>query len=316
LTSEQPNEEIAMKIAVTGATGFLGRYMVSHLAGAGHKLQCWYRPTSDLGHFPTPLPAGSVTWIEGSLGDEKATRELIEGAQAVVHAALDHPSGGFRGAEGNLLSFVETNVLGTLRLIDAAQEARIGRFIFISSCAVHERILPDRPLDETHPLWTTNHYGAHKAAIEAFVHSYGMGQGFPICALRPTGIYGLAHPARASKWYQLIERVVEGRSVECRRGGKEVHAADVARAVEILLLAEAAQITGEAFNCYDRYISDYEVATITRRLTGSSARIDGAETSPRNQIATGKLAALGMSYGGLALLEQTIKQLMSAAKIE
>jgi nucleoside-diphosphate-sugar epimerase len=199
-------------------------------------------------------------------------------------------------------------------LIEAAREARIGRFIFISSCAVHEKILPDRPLDETHPLWTTSHYGAHKAAIEAFVHSYGLGQGFPICALRPTGIYGVAHPARSSKWYPLIERVVEGRSVECGRGGKEVHAADVARAVEILLLADAARITGEAFNCYDRYISEYEVATITRRLTGSSARIEGTETSPRNQIATGKLAALGMSYGGATMLEATIMQLISAAR--
>ena len=61
---------------------------------------------------------------------------------------------------------------------------------FFSTCAVHEVILDDRPLDETHPLWPTSHYGAHKAALEAFVHSYGLGQGWPICALRPTGIYG------------------------------------------------------------------------------------------------------------------------------
>src|SRR6185312_5563186 len=142
------------------------------------------------------------------------------------------------GAEGNLLEFVEKNVTGTLRLIEAARGAGVKRFIFISTCAVHDQILSDRPLDETHPLWPASHYGAHKAAIEAFVHSFGLGQGYPICALRPTGIYGLAHPAKASKWFDLIQSVARGQSVTVSRGGKEVHAADVARAVEILLTAD------------------------------------------------------------------------------
>lgn len=303
-----------MKIAVTGATGFLGRYVVSRLAGAGHRLNCWCRPTSDLSHFPTPLPPGSVDWTEGSLGDERAERLLVHAADAVVHAALDHPSGGFRGDPGNVIQFVETNLLGTLRLIEAARAARVGRFIFISSCAVHDKILPDRPLDETHPTWSASHYGAHKAAIEAFVHSYGFGQGFPICALRPTGIYGRAHPAGASKWYSTIERVVQGGDVECRRGGKEVHAADVARAVELLLVADPAAITGEAFNCYDRYVSDHEVATIASRLSNSPGAILGEPSRPRHEIVTAKLESLGMTYGGTPLLEQTIQQLIDSIR--
>ncbi len=52
------------------------------------------------------------------------------------------------------------------------------RFVFISTCAVHDVILADRPLDEAHPLWPKSHYGAHKAALEKFVHSYGLGQGW------------------------------------------------------------------------------------------------------------------------------------------
>src|SRR5207302_10921611 len=140
-------------------------------------------------------------------------------------AALFHPGGGFRGGEGDLPRFVEMNVVGTIRLIEAARAAGVSRFVFISTCAVHEKILDDRPLDETHPLWPTSHYGAHKAAIEAFVHSYGLGAGYPICALRPTGIYGLAHPPRRSQWFDLVAAVARGEDVECRGGGKEVHAA-------------------------------------------------------------------------------------------
>jgi nucleoside-diphosphate-sugar epimerase len=303
-----------MRIAITGATGFLGRYIVARLAGAGHRLACWHRPTSDLGHFPKPIPPESVRWIEGRLGEEKAARELVHQADAVVHAALHHPSGGFRGAEGDLISFVEANVVGTLGLMEAARAAGVGRFVFISSCAVHDRILRDRVLDETHPLWMSNHYGAHKAAIEAFVHSFGSGQGWPICALRPTGIYGLAHPASDSKWYSLIRRVAGGKPVDCRGGGKEVHARDVARAVEILLDADPARITGEAFNCYDRYVSDYEVATLARELSGSRAEISGEPTAPLNQIDTGKLRALGMTYGGSELLRETVRSLIEGSQ--
>jgi nucleoside-diphosphate-sugar epimerase len=301
-----------MKIAVTGATGFLGRYLVVRLAAAGHRLTCWHRPTSDLGHFPGQIAAGSIRWIDGSLSDDRTGRELVEGADAVVHAALDHPGGGFRGGEGDLGRFVETNVVGSVRLIEAARAAAVGRFVFISSCAVHEKILSDRLLDETHPTWPSSHYGAHKVAIEAFVHSFGFGHDYPICALRPTGIYGLAHPPRASKWFSLVQQVREGAPVDCRRGGKEVHASDVARAVLLLLEAPAAAITGEAFICYDRYISEFEVASIAKRLTGSRSEIAGEPSAPRNQIVTVKLGALGMKYGGTPLLERTVQQLVDA----
>jgi nucleoside-diphosphate-sugar epimerase len=215
-----------MRVAVTGATGFLGRYLVDHLIKSGHRCRCWHRPESDLSGFGAPL--GSITWIPGEINDRAATLDLIEGCDAVVHAALDHPGGGFRGGEGDLSKFLERNFMGTLLLIELARTNGVGRFVFISTCAVHEVILDDRPLDETHPLWPKSHYGAHKAAIEAFVSSYGHGMGYPICSLRPTGIYGLARPASASKWSGLIASVARGESVDCRRGGKEVHAGDVA----------------------------------------------------------------------------------------
>lgn len=305
-----------MKIAVTGATGFLGRYIVSQLAGAGRRLVCWRRPTSDVGHFPSPVPPDSLTWIEGTLNDERAGRELVEGADAVVHAALDHPGGGFRAQEGDLLEFVERNVMGSLRLMEQARAAGVGRFVFISSCAVHDVILDDRPLDEAHPTWSTNHYGAHKAAIEAFITSFGLGGGFPVCALRPTGIYGLAHPARSSKWFGLVRDVVEGKPVECRRGGKEVHAADVARAVEVLLNADGAAVTGQMFNCYDRYISEYDVALAARTISGAAGEVRGGQTRPKHQIATDKIRALGVTFGGTPLFERTIAELVEAVNTE
>jgi hypothetical protein len=86
----------------------------------------------------------------------------------------------------------------------------------------------------------------------------------------------------------------------------------VARAAEILLTADG--VAGQAYNCCDRYVSEFEVATIAQELTGSRAKIDGGPTSPKHQIVTSKLEALGMRFGGQALLRQTIGQLIEAAK--
>ena len=175
-------------------------------------------------------------------------------------------------------------------------------------------ILDDRPLDETHPLWPTSHYGAHKAAIEAFVHSYGLGQGWPICALRPTGIYGLAHPPATSKWFDLVGAGRPRRATStCRRGGKEVHAADVARAVG---RAPARPSRG------DRRRGVQLLRPLHLRARGrhdrqggpaAGARSTAAADPPKHQIVTAKLQALGMAFGGRPLLEATVAELIAAA---
>ncbi len=296
-----------MKVAITGGTGFLGRYLVEHLAGRGHTCRCWYRPSSDRSGFL--VPEERVEWVAGELLDGEAAGRLVEGCDAVVHSALHRPGVGFRGAEGDVADFAQRNVVGTLELIQAARGAGVPRFVFISTCAVHEKILEDRALDEAHPLWPNSHYGAHKAAIEKFVHSYGLGEGYEICALRPTGIYGIAYPAEQSRWYELVRAVTRGEPVNCLAGGKEVHAGDVARAVEILLKAKG--IAGEAYNCYDRYISEWDVATLAKELTGSSSRINGEPKQPKHQISTEKIRALGMRFGGDELLKRTIKQMLA-----
>src|SRR5262245_8100378 len=135
-----------MRIAVTGATGFVGRYLVRHFIAEGHTCRCWYREGSNRKGFDGL--ESRLEWLSGMLGERDACQVLVRGCDAVVHAALYHPGGGFRGGEGDLLEFAEKNVLGTLELIEAARAAGVPRFVFISTCAVHEKIHDDRPLDE------------------------------------------------------------------------------------------------------------------------------------------------------------------------
>jgi len=298
-----------MLIAITGAAGFLGRYIVRRLAKAGHNLRCWHRPASDRTGFDDVQR--SIEWLPGQLGDDAATTALIRGVNAVVHAAVDWAGPRNRHRE-QVDPFIQQNLVGSLQLFQAAFAAGIPRLVHISTCAVHEVILPDRPLDETHPLWPTSHYGAHKAALEKFVHSYGLGHGWPICAVRPTGIYGVAYPPQNSRWYDLVGQVIRGEAISTATGGKEVHAADVAKAVELLLNADGKTIAGQAYNCYDRYIAEQEVAQIAKELTGSSSTIANLNKGPKNQIVTEKIRKLGMTFGGTDLLKQTVADLVAA----
>jgi nucleoside-diphosphate-sugar epimerase len=303
-----------MHIAITGASGFLGRYIVRHLAGSGHRLRCWYRSGSDRSGFDDA--AGAVEWIPGSLGEPGAVEHLVAGVDAVVHAAVQWrgPRTRGSGSHGAAEPFFGVNLAGSLQLFQAAREAGAARLVYISSCAVHDVILTDRPLDETHPLWPKSHYGAHKAALEAFVHSFGLGEGWPICALRPTGIYGLAHPPPASRWYDLVGQVLRNEPVESARGGKEVHGADVAGAVELLLQADAKSIAGQSFNCYDLYVSEEQVARIAKEVSGSTSVIADLNRGPKNQIDTSKIRKLGMTFGGAKLLRRTVEQLVEAQR--
>lgn len=297
-----------MKIALTGGTGFIGRYIIRQLLDQGHELNCWYRAAT--GPLPTDWHARAdrIHWIAGDLKNGDSARELVEGCDAMVHNAFWKPGTRFQGEEGDLVEFVQTNVVGTIRLIEEARTAGVAKFIFVSTCAVHDRILDDRKLDEAHPLWPRSHYGAHKAAIEKFVHSYGYGHGYDICAVRPTGVYGLHHSPQDSKWYELIRQVVRGETVTCERGGKEVHAEDVAKAIHLLLQSDGTQ--GNAYSCYDRYVSQFEVAQIAKELSGSRSIIHGEMTRPKNQIDTTRIRSLGMTFGGAPLLRQTIQQII------
>jgi len=296
-----------MLVAVTGATGFLGRYILRRLADDGHRMKCWYRDEARCAGLDLP-----IEWMPGGLGDEGCTQRVVEGVDAVVHAALEWPTRRSDTGHSDLLRFAQTNLMGSLQLMDAAKRGGVSRFIFISTCAVHDRILDDRALDEAHPLWPFGHYGAHKAAVEKFVHSFGFGRNWNVCALRPTGIYGVAEPLERSKWFELVGRVVRGEAIARAAGGKEVHAADVAKAVSILLNAEASQTRGQAFNCYDMYISEQRVAEIARELCGGENVIEPLNKGPKHQIETGKIRALGMTFGGEPLLRETVRRLVAA----
>ena len=143
--------------------------------------------------------------------------------------------------------------MGSLRLFQAARIAGVRACLHLN-LRVHEVILGDRPLTRRircGPAATTCPSGAGE-----FVHNFDSRWPYGRCR-RPTGIYGTAHPP-GSRWPTSSAQVIRGELIRSPKGGKEVHAL-TSRAVEVLL-KRTRSIAGQAFNCYDRYIAEEEVA--------------------------------------------------------
>jgi nucleoside-diphosphate-sugar epimerase len=308
---------VPLTVAVTGATGYVGGFVVDELLRHGCAVRALVR-TGVSRTGVAPLRAG-IDWLEGDLEDAGAVGALVAGADALVHLALAHVPGRYRGGEGDDLDgFVRTNVGATLALLAAARRAAVGRVVCASSRAVYGASLGAPRVDEgTLPLPDT-FYGAAKSAVEAFVSAYGRGaDGAPwaICALRPTGVYGVVTPASRSKWYALVRAALRGDAGIADRAGGEVHGTDVARATWVLLTAGAAGVAGRVFNLGDITVSHRDVVAAVGRLSGRRVVLPSPRAAmPAGIMDCAGLAALGLRCGGWPLFERTLAELVALAQ--
>ncbi len=297
-------------VAVTGATGYVGRFVVAELQRRGMMVRALARPESDRGGFGAP-----IEWVMGDLRAGEGLDRLVEGADAVVHLAYAHVPGRYRGGEGDDLSgWLEANLNGSLRLIEAADRAQVQRVVFLSSRAVFSKTLPGRELDETHPTWPDTHYGAYKAAVEAFLQSFAQGGKMRTCAIRATGVYGLTYPVERSKWWGLVQAVLNGDEILSSGGGTEVHGADVARVIgEVLQRPDVPR--SDIIHMSDLYVAHREVVWLARQFADKAGALPPAPARPpQNVLVCRRVGEMGLTLGGLPLLEATVGELVRAAQ--
>jgi nucleoside-diphosphate-sugar epimerase len=149
-----------MKIALTGATGFIGRAVLSELRAQGHDVRALVR---DQGK----LESVGAQCIPGGLADSRALDSLVKDTDAVIHAA-----GAIKAM--NALMFMSVNEVGARRVAEAARRAGIKRFIHISSLAAREPRL--------------SNYAASKRAGEAAVSA--VAGDMRLLIIRPPAVYG------------------------------------------------------------------------------------------------------------------------------
>ena len=209
-----------MTLAVTGATGFVGRAVLAAAAGAS------IRALARRAHADHP----GTEWIAGDLADTAALHRLCDGASAVVHiaGAVNAP---------DRAGFDLANVAGTAAILAAAKGAGVRRFVHISSQAAREPGL--------------SMYGASKAAAEALVAASGLDW----VIVRPPGVYGPGD----REMLDIYRLAARGWALVPGRGRFSLmHADDLARALLALAHGGPSRVTveiddgaGAATNGYD-----------------------------------------------------------------
>ena len=146
-----------LNLAITGGTGFVGGRLIELALAAGHKVRALTRRPQE--------PRHGVTWVDGALDKPDSLDRLADGADALIHVAgvinAPDPAG-----------FEAGNVMGTSAVLAAAEKARVGRFVHVSSLAAREPEL--------------SAYGASKAGSEALVSASSLTSAI----VRPPAVYG------------------------------------------------------------------------------------------------------------------------------
>jgi len=216
---------------VLGGSGFLGQRLCRSLVDVGFRVRSVSRSGCPKGQ---PEPWWSdVEWIAAPIGTEPSTRALRH-ADFVFHlASATLPS----TSNANILYDLESNVVATVRILEAAASMRIQRMVFVSSGGTVYGIARQNPIPESHPTHPICSYGIHKLTIEKYLQLFRSMNNFDSIILRVSNMYGEGQdcdrPLGAVAHF--TNRAVNGIPIEIWGDGKTtrdyIHVDDVVNAI-------------------------------------------------------------------------------------
>lgn len=186
-----------MRVLVTGADGFIGSHLTEALAGAGADVTalCLYNSFDSHGWLDE-VPAQrflNLTRVRGDVRDAAFVRTLVSAQDVVFHlAALIAIPYSYVAAQ----SYVETNIIGTLNVLEAARAAGIRRVVHTSTSEVYGSAIT-RPISESHPLQGQSPYSASKIGADMMAESFARSFTLPVTILRPFNTFGPRQSERA-----------------------------------------------------------------------------------------------------------------------
>lgn len=192
-----------MKLLITGATGFLGRYTVASALRYGHHVSALVRPASDWAANPWSVSPN----VERVCGDLRQPRDLagaLDGVDAVLHLAATK--------EGDIYEQLAGTVIGTENLLRAMDQAGVGRLILTSTFAVYDYLHQHMwsRIDETTPLETSpairDEYAQSKLIQEQLVRAWAASSDHHATILRPGVVYGPGNWWTARLGAQMSDR--------------------------------------------------------------------------------------------------------------
>jgi NAD dependent epimerase/dehydratase len=184
-------------VLVTGADGFIGSHLVEKLIEAGNKVKAfvYYNSFNNWGWLDT-FPKDILNEIEifaGDVRDHNGVRTAVKGVDEIYHlAALIAIPYSYHSPD----SYVDTNVKGTLNILQAARDFNIERVLVTSTSEVYGTALYV-PIDENHPKQGQSPYSASKIGADAMADSFFRSFNLPVTIVRPFNTFGPRQSARA-----------------------------------------------------------------------------------------------------------------------
>lgn len=185
------------KVLVTGADGFIGSHLVEALLEEGCRVKAfvYYNSLNSWGWLDT-LPKSKLKNIEifaGDIRDPNGVRTAMKGSDAVFHlAALIGIPFSYHSPD----SYIDTNVKGTLNVLQAARDLGTERVVVTSTSEVYGTARY-APIDEKHPLQGQSPYSASKIGADKIAESFHLSFKLPVITARPFNTYGPRQSARA-----------------------------------------------------------------------------------------------------------------------
>ena len=185
------------KLLVTGADGFIGSHLTEELVKAGYEVKAfvYYNSFNTWGWLDT-LPASIMSQVEvfqGDIRDPHGVKEAMKGCDAVFHlAALIAIPFSYHSPD----AYVDTNIKGTLNVLQAARELNIERVLVTSTSEVYGTA-QYVPIDEKHPYQGQSPYSATKIGADRLAESFYRSFNLPVTIVRPFNTYGPRQSARA-----------------------------------------------------------------------------------------------------------------------
>ena len=259
-------------VLVTGAGGFIGSHVVERLVGRGARTRALVEYNSDnaWGWLDRSTVREQVDVFLGDVRDGGSLARPMKGADVILHlAALIAIPHSYEAP----LSYVRTNVEGTLNVLEAARSADVGLFVHVSTSEVYGTA-SYVPIDENHPLQGQSPYSASKIGADMMAEAYHRSFGLPVVTARPFNTYGPRQSARAIIPTIITQALTQN---EIRLGNVSPtrdfnYVTDTAEA--LVRIAESSSAVGETLNIGSgQEISIGELAEKIVHLTGTKATI-------------------------------------------
>ena len=262
-----------MKLFVTGGAGFIGsnftRMVLNDslpgLEGAEVTVFDALTYSGTLTNLESVKDSPRFTFVHGDIRHEDAVRQALPGHDAIVHfAAESHVD----RSVNNSRIFVETNVVGTQTLLDAALELGIQRFVHVSTDEVYGSI-EEGSWDENEPLLPNSPYSASKAASDLLVRSYHVTHGLNTSITRCSNNYGIHHfPEKVIPLF--VTNLLDGKKVPLYGDGANIrdwlHVDDHCRGIAAVVTRGG---SGEIYNIGGgTELSNRELTALLLEATG------------------------------------------------